>query len=327
MAAFIHSILEAQAAVSADGDEVVDLPVNPLSVILVHIAPLNSTATISNYRLLEGLLSAVDNVRVTHKGSAVVDGSGVDLAVLALLWHRLGIWQSNAVETDNDRRSLVLPILFGRRAYGPDEAFPETRKGEFQLRLTWDIADTGFDGLRRSIETIELPEASPEFVQKVTTLSQTFAATGQNDIELPIGNVMRAVLLFGTTGFAGASPVPSLGELQFMRDNRQTHYSASDFEVLRGTHGLGGVGFPAGFSHHHGVNAAGAGQEDTQQPDMTSAIDDNYVLMDLDPTRDDEYSVDTSGAGRVNVRVDAETADAVRALPVERVPASVYTEA
>ncbi len=327
MAAFIHSILEAQAAITADGDEVIDLPVNPLSVILLHIAPLNDTSTIGDYALLEGLLSALDNVRATHKGSSVVDGSGVDLAVLAMLWHRLSIWQSNAVETDNERRSIVLPILFGRRAYTPGEAFPETKKGEFQLRLTWDIADTGFDGLRRSVETIELPDASPEFVQKVTTLAQTFPATGQNDIELPIGNVIRAVLLFGTTGFAGAAPAPSLGELQFMRDNRQTHYSATDFEVLRGTHGLKQVKFPPDLRHIHSVDAAGVGREDSLEPEIGASLDDNYVLMDLDPLWDDEYSVDTAGAGRVNVRVDAETADAVRALPVERVPTSVFTQA
>lgn len=325
MAKFIHSILETNALVGSDGDEVIDLPVNPLSVILLHISPLNDTSTIADYRFLELLLSAVGTVRVSHKGASVVDASGVDLAVLALLWHRVGIWQSNAVETDNDRRSLVLPIFFGRRPFGPDEAFPETKKGELQLTVTWDIAATGFDGLRRSVETIELPEASPSFVQKVTTLAQTFVATGQNDIDLPIGNVIRAILLFGTTGFAGASPAPTLGQLQLLVDNIQTHFSATDFEVLRGLLGLGGVNYPPGFRHIHSGTYTTTVAGDSREPEVGASIDDNYVLMDLDPTRDDEYSLDTSGAGRVNVRSTAETANAVRVLPIEKVPVSIFT--
>ncbi len=325
MAVFIHSILRSNNLLAADGDVVYDLPVNPLSVILLHVSPLNDTSTIGDYRLLEGLLSAVDNVRVTHKGAAVVDLSGVDLAALLMLWHRQRIWQSNAVETDNDRRSLVLPIMFGRRAYTPNECFPETKKGELQLTVTWDIADTGFDGLRISIETIELPDAAPEFVQKATTLAATLVATGQNEIDLPIGNILRGILAFGATGFAGAAPAPTLGELQVLVDNRQVGYSATDFEVLRGLRGLHGIAFPPDLRHTHSVDAAGVGREDTLEPEIGASLDDNYTFLDFDPTWDDLYSLDTSGAGRVHVRMDAEATDAVRLIPVERILASQFT--
>lgn len=322
--AFIHSILEVDGAITADSDEVIDLPVNPLSVILLEIAPLNETSTIGNYALLQALLSALDNIDITHKGNSVLTTNGIDLAALALLFHRLPIWQSNAVETNNDRRSVVLPILFGRRPYMANECFPETKRGEFQMRLTWDIADTGFDGLRRSIETIELPDAVPQFVQKITTLAQTFNATGQNDIDLPIGNVLRAVLLFGTTGFAGATPAPTLAEVEFLVDNRQVNYTSSRFSVLRSIMGLQGVPFPPDMRHIHSVNAAGAGREDTEEPEIGESLDDNYALLLHDVTGDDEHSIDTDGAGRVNVRVDAEQANAVRALPIERVPVSRF---
>lgn len=325
MAEFIHSILRTDAAVAADGDEVVDLPVNPLSVILLKIAPLNDTGTIANYALLEGLLSAVDNIRVSHKGSAVFNMNGVDAAAIALLYHRIAIWQSNAVETNNERRALVIPILFGRKAYLTGECFPETRKGELQLTITFDIADTGFDGLRRSVETIELPDAAPEFVEKKTTLAQTFAATGQNDVELPIGNMIRALLLFGTTGFAGVAPAPSWGQVEVLKDNKQLGYTSSDWEVVRAIMGLTGVSYPPDMRHIHGVNAAGAGQEDTQEPEIGASLDDNYALLTFDPLQDDQYILDTAGAGRVNVRATAETADAVRVIPIERVVAGDFT--
>jgi len=326
MAVFTHSILAADQLVTADGDQVFDLPVNPLSVILLHISPLNDTGTITDYSLLSGLLSAVDNVRIDHKGAAVVNARGDDLAVLAMLWHRISIWQSNAVESNNSRRSLVLPILFGRRAYMPDEAFPATKKGEFRMTVTWDIADTGFDGLRISVETIELPDATPTFVQRVTTLAQTFAATGQNDIDLPIGQIMRAVLLFGTTRFVGATPAPTLAELSLLVNNLQTRFSSTEFPVLRGVHGLFGIPFPPDMRHVHSVDAAGVGRENTLEPDVGGSIDGNYVLMNFDPTQDDEYSLVTEGSGRVHIRVTADTADAVRALPIEKIPVATFLE-
>ena len=324
MAVFTHSILAANAAIAADGDEVIDLPVNPLSVILVHVSPLNETGTITTYSLIEALLGAVTNLRVTHRGAAVVDGNGLDLAALAMLYHGIPIWQSNASETDDERRSLVLPILFGRRAFMQSEAFPETKKGELLLNITWDIAAAGFDGLRRSVETIELPGASPEWVQKVTTLAQTFAATGQNEIDMPIGNVLRAILMWGTAGFTGATPAPTLGRLELLANNLQTHFSATDWEVLRGAQGLGGVPFPPDFGHIHSGTYTTTVAGDSRQAMMETSLEDNYALMNLDPTKDDEYSLNTEGASRIHVRSEAEGAAAVRLLPIERVPASRF---
>jgi hypothetical protein len=327
MAEFIHSILQTNQAIAADGDETFDLPVLPLSAVLLHISPLNESSTITTYRLLEALLGSMTTVRVTFRGTSVVDASATDLAVLAMLFHKMTIWQSGVMETDDFRRSIVLPVIFGRKPYMQTECFPASRKGELQLQITYDIAAAGFDGLRMGIETIELPGATPDFVQKVTTLAQTFAAVGQNDLELPIGNVLRGVLMFGTTAYTGAAPAPTLGELSVMVDNKQYGYSASDFEVCRGLLGMAGVPFPPDGRHIHSVNAAGAGREDTLEPEIGASIDDNYALLSFDPTMDDEYALDTAGRGRINVRCDAEAAEAVRALPIERVAAGEFLEA
>jgi len=318
MAEFIHSILAPNQLISADGSVTYDLPVNPLSAILLHVSPLNETSTITTYRLLEGLLSAVDKIRVLRRGVALFDANGVDTAMVAMLWHRMQVWQSNAVELDNVRRSIVLPVLFGRHAYMRNECMPVSKKGELILDVTWDIADSGFDGLRISIETIELLGATPEFVQKVTTLVQTFAATGQNDVDLPIGAVVRAVLLFGTTAFSGASPAPTWGQVSVLRDNKQLGYTSTDWEVLRGTHGMRGALFPPDMRHTHSVNAAAVARDTSLEPEIGASLDDNYALLSFDPLGDDEFVLNTAGAGRVNVRADAETADLVRVLPIER---------
>lgn len=326
MADFIHSILATNRLIAADGDVTYDLPVNPMSAILLHISPLNESSTIANYRWLGEIMSAIDNVRVTHRGSAVVDANGYDLLMLALLWHRLGIWQSGAVSTDDDRRSIVLPILFGRKPYLPSECFPETKKGEFQLTCTWDIANTFFDALRVSIETIELPGASPDYVQKVTTLAQTFAAVGQNDVDVPIGNVIRAFLLWGTTTYTGAAPAPTWGQMELLKDNRQILYTSTDWEVSRAIAGLLGVPYPPTFNHIHGFDDAAAGAAFTRQPEVVISKEDYYSMLVCDVLGDDTYSLETAGAGRVNIRCDAEAAEAVRVLPIERVPVSMFLE-
>src|SRR3990170_258932 len=327
MSRYTQSILAANQAVAADGVQVFDLPVGPLSGLLIHLNPLQESGTITTHRFLEALFSAIDNINVTFRGSSVIALNGVDAAVLALLWHRFTIWQSNAVETNNERRSVVLPIMFGRSAFHVKECFPATKKGELQMSITWDIADTGFDGLRFSIETIELPGATPDFVQKVTTLARTFTATGQNEIDLPIGNFLRGVLMFGTTAFAGATPAPSLGRIELLKDNLQQFVSASDFEVMRGALGLKGIPFPPDFRHVHSVDAAGSAREDTLEPEVGASIDDNYALVDLDPLHDDSFGMETEGASRVHLRIEAETADAVRFIPIERVKSGVYLEA
>src|SRR3990170_976212 len=292
MSRYTQSILAANQAVAADGVQVFDLPVGPLSGLLIHLNPLQESGTITTHRFLEALFSAIDNINVTFRGSSVIALNGVDAAVLALLWHRFTIWQSNAVETNNERRSVVLPIMFGRSAFDVKECFPATKKGELQMSITWDIA-----------------------------------ATGQNEIDLPIGNFLRGVLMFGTTAFAGATPAPSLGRIELLKDNLQQFVSASDFEVMRGALGLKGIPFPPDFRHVHSVDAAGSAREDTLEPEVGASIDDNYALVDLDPLHDDSFGMETEGASRVHLRIEAETADAVRFIPIERVKSGVYLEA
>lgn len=194
------------------------------------------------------------------------------------------------------------------------------------MTITWDIAATAFDGLRRSIETIELPEASPEFVQKVTTLAQGFGAVGQNDVDVPIGNIIRAILLWGASGFGTATPAPTWGQIELLKDNMQTHYSATDWEVGRAVAGLRRCHYPPDMGHVHEFNGAAAAYDATLEPQTEVAKDEHYMLMDLDPTKDDLYSLETEGAGRVNVRADAEVAETVRVLPIEKVGVATYLD-
>lgn len=319
----LHSIIVSERAISADGIERFDLTVNPLSVVLVALRPLNNTTTLTNWQSYRTLAAAMNRVSIQYNGASIFSMRGEDAAALAYFKNGIMPLQATHAETDNDRRIVVVPLLLGRFAYDPQSCFPATRRGELVLELDLDIADTGYDGLRLSVETIELLGATPKEFERKIDQRLTFAATGDNDVDLPVGNLLRGLLLFGTTGFTGASPAPSWGRLSLLRDNQEVGYSATDWEVAHMLTSLMGRQPPAMDGHAHLVDAT---QADANEKTHTGPLDvgqggwQNYAYLDLDPTRDDMFSVDLRRSGRAVLRADAETADAVRLVTVEKIP-------
>lgn len=327
---FLHSVTVQEQLISADGVFQFEMAVNPLSVILIHLKPLNDTGTLASFQSYKGICAALNRVTLSFRGESIISGRGEDLA--ALNYFRWGImpFQGQHDDTDNERRSAVLPLILGRFPYDPRSCFPATRRGELFLELDIDIADTGYDGLRLSVESIELLEAKPVEFERKITISQTFAATGDNLVDLPVGNLIRGALLFGTTPFLGAAPAPSWGRVRALLDNREVGYAASDFEVIQMLHTLWGRQPPAYDGHMHRVDATAVV---TTQPTLSGPFNvgsgiagatditgwNQYGYLDFDPTGNDAHSIQTGGHTRFALRADVETADAVRVISVEAV--------
>lgn len=320
----LHSVAVQERAISADGVEVFDLPVNPLSVVLVCLRPLNDTGTLTDFARYLALVGAVNRATVVHRGSAIRSMSGRDQA--AMNYYRHGIMPKGANEDDvnNERRLAVLPIIFGRFAYDPTSCLPASRRGELSLELDLDIADTGYDGLRLSVETVELLDARPTEFERQVSIARTFAATGEASIELPLGNVVRGLLLFGTTTFAGAAPAPTWGRVGVRVDNEEHSYASTDFEVASMLTALMGRQPPALDNHAHQFEPV-AGVETLGTLEQGQDGWANYAYLDFDPTRDDTFSIDASKASSVQITSNVETADAARVIPVERMPVSVLS--
>jgi hypothetical protein len=328
----LHSICVQDQAIAADGVYPFDLAVNPLSVVRLAMRPLNETSTLSAFESYLGIMQAINRLTIAYRGDAIISGRGADLAALNYFRHGILPMQANHNDTDNDKRCVVLDILMGRNAYDPESCFPASRRGELIMELDIDVADTGYDNFRLSVETVELLGANPKSYEKKTTQSQTFAATGDNDVDLPVGNPCRGVLLFGTTGFKGGTGVPSWGRIQSLLDNRQVGYAGTDFEVAQSIGQLWGRQPPMYDGHRHRVDAtaASATQETLEahgvgQNGMTGSTTlgwGQYAFLDFDVTRDDTFTLDTAGARRFNLRANAKTADAVRAIPIEVIKVS-----
>lgn len=321
----LRTVLIPDEAQAADGSPSFDLPVNPLSVILLTIKALNETATIANYRFLTALLNMITDIRITYRGASVLQGSATDLAVLMARLTGWGPWQGNAVEVDNDVRFVTIPLCFGRVPYDPTECFPATRRGDLVMTLTTDVALTGHDALVIQAETAEILEAQPTQFLKATTTSKINNAVSEHDIELPIGNDLLGVLLRDASPPQAAAYTAQFGKVAIEVDNVETVYAETNWETLHGELLRNGSGLHSMRPHIHSVNAAGAARENTleqQEGDGGASLLDNYAFLDFDPLKDGSYALKTAGAARINMRVTTEVASAtaMRALPVELVP-------
>jgi len=319
---FLRNIALQERAIAADIIESYDIGVNPLSVILLCLRPLNETSTITTFKSYLDICAALNKVSVLYRGEAIVSMRGEDLAAMNYFRHGLMPFQGMNLDTDNFRRCCILPIPMGRFMYDGSTCFPATRRGELILEADWDVADTGYDGMRFSMETIELPGASPTEYEKRVQIAQTNGSTGDTDMDLPAtGNLIRGVLLFGTTGFTGAAPAPSWGRLKLLLDNVEAGYSNCDWETLQMEHSLLGRTTPSYDAHQHRVDATAAVATQQTIAGTMSEVGrggwEKYAFMNLDPTWDDQHSLVTSGKSRLLIRANIETADAVRAIPIE----------
>ena len=162
MSRFNHSVMVQDNLPTADGIYTHDLAVNPLSVILLKLGPLNDTPIRLNFQSYLGICEAVNRISVFHRGEVIHSSRGEDLAALNYFRHGIMPYQGLHIDTDNFRRCAVLPLFLGRFPFDRSSCFPASRRGELVLELDLDIVDTGYKGLRYSVETIELLDAKPK---------------------------------------------------------------------------------------------------------------------------------------------------------------------
>jgi hypothetical protein len=316
---FLRQVLVQDETLAVSTQRTDDLPVNPLSLILVTLRNLNDTGTLTDYGTVQSLLLQIARLEVLFKGSAIVSGSLADLARLNGILVGGGPFQTSMSNVNNDVRSVTVPILLGRRPFWAAECFPAVRRGELQLQLTSAAAVAGLDTLTIQIETVELLGAAPTRFLKYTTISRTPAATGDSDVDLPIGNKMAGVLLFGTSAPTGATQNASFGQLRLLLDNVEHYYARTNWETLHNElmRRVQETSQSAPHMHLENVAAMYAQFAQTEQDQQVLGFWNNYAYLDFDPHTDDQWLLDTHGRARIHMRVNADVADAQRILPLE----------
>lgn len=300
MSEFIRSVIVQNASITAGDVKTYDLPVNPLSHLLLNVQCLNVT----DEGTLAEILARISKVEVLHRGASVISLSGADLFALNMVQFGNNPLLTNQVATDNATRNITLIVPFGRKLYNGAECFPATRKGELQLQVTFSSTETAVDNVVLQVESVELMGASPTRYQKVTTLSKTPGATGDLDVDLPIANMLAGIILFSTTVPTGTATTTTVDTVKLLADNKETMFALANWESLHGEL-LNRVG-------HREEYDGSADNDDISK----------YALMDFVPNSTDEYLVDTKKYASLKLRISAGDTNVLRALPVELVEVS-----
>lgn len=321
MPRYLHSIVSPlQDLVASAAITPIDLPVNPLSFLLLRLQLTNvDPSSLDLYSAIDDAITQITAVRVLHKGEQIVSGSLRDLVVLNMAYQRAFPGWGNLPQTNDALRSLIFPIALGRRPYDPESCFPATTRGNLRFEMEAGADGSAYDDINWSLEAVELIDADPREYCKYVTQSRT-SVQGQFDAPLPIGNPLLGILLFDTGLFGAADEVTSWGTVKLLKDNVEQYYPQSDIETLAGMLHMQMRSMPGWPGHQHQFNGAAAGVD--QSDDATMALStgyQGYAWLDFDPLRDGSYQLETQGAADVKIRGNGDEATAVRYLPLERV--------
>lgn len=322
MAEFLHTVVTQEASLAASSQTaLIDLPVNPMSHILLTLIANNNTGTLTNYRALASFAAFLTTVEVLYKGQAIIQGSLTDLMIMNAILTGYIPFQQDQVDTNDDQRSITFMLSFSRVPYWMEEGFPATARGEFQIRLTSGAAPTGMDTMFFSIETVEILNATPSRFLKYTAYTGTASATGRDDRDLPRGNPLLGVLLFSTNISQTTSGVNTINDVSVRVDNVERFYSLANFYTLHNqlARKLGPTWMGLQSHFHDLTDTAASGGGNSGQEQFTDELLESYALLDFDPLRNSEYALVTEGRGRVSMRMDFGDTAAMRFMPVELV--------
>lgn len=313
---FTHSVVVPNETITAGTSPSYDLPVAPLSHCLLTVKFAQNKAVTS--LIFANVAAMISKLEVLYKGSAVCSLNGIDLLAAGLLICDFESWGVNALGADNELRSFTFLVPFGRELYSPVEAYPKTARGELVLQVTWAASFTEIDGASLQCEAVELPDASPERFLKLTSSAVTPTATGEFDVELPIGNSISDVILWGTTIPSGATATTTIQTISIRKNNSEYMYSKTYFETL---HNMAGrLRAAPGYygSHAHAYRAAAVATEyDTDPVDPCNHIISNHLLVPFDVRRDGVHMLRTDDATGLDIRIDAGDMNPVRVIPCE----------
>lgn len=274
----------------------IDLPVNPLSHLVLTVSGYNAT----DEATLAEIIAFINKVSVTHEGVTQLGLESEDLMALQMYLFNHPPMLTQNIATDNATRQLSLIIPFGRKLYNPDECFPATKKGEFTLTLDTTVPATSFDNAVIDIEAVELPGASPTRHIKADLLTIVApGATGDNDVNLPIGNEIDGIIFYSTTFPSTSSHVYGINEISIRVDNRERYIAQCKTASLIGEMGT--------ELHTLPRDIAAFGQ----------VFPKNYFWMRFNTDRMDNYTFNSQGLSSFVARLNMGVNEASKIIPVQ----------
>ena len=260
-----------------------DLPTNPLSHLIFTIEGEQAT----DEATLAEIIAFLNTMEVTRSGVTVLALQSEDLYGVNCYLYRRRPVLTNCITADDGVRNLSLIVPFGRRIFDPSECYPATKKGDLTLRANMTVLGTSItDGLI-NIEAVELVGASPARYLKTTEIVVVApGATGENDVDLPMGNKIVAIQIRMVTFPTTATDLYGVQEARVLVDNKEFGFASAKAPCLVGEGIFRMGGFPSTMLLQQLVNPL------------------NIVWLDFDPNGDDEWLLETAGKSSVKLRLN-----------------------
>lgn len=319
---FLRSVVSDFQTLAASADIVpIDLPVNPLSHLLLTLT-LNLTpaqAADKTFRTVKPFMDAIGDASIRYRGENILQGNGQDLAMLSALITGYAPWGREFHGVNNTVRAMTFLLPFARRPFDHLEAFPATTRGQLRFFMTAAAAPAGYTTMQWALESVELIEDEPQTYIKSTTLSRALTASGRQQIDLPIGNLLLGALLFDPSDEIDATVSYAFGKVKVLKDNVEQYFPESNWESLAETLGRRFPAIQTAFGHFHEQLAA-----DTSTGEPVHLVADKpplqYGYLDFDPLNDGSYAMETAGASSLKLDMNSDVATGtVRVMPVELV--------
>lgn len=294
---FRNSVVAENTSVLASSTTTFDLPVNPMSHLMLTMRFLNVT----DEATLAQILARLTTIQVTRFGQQIFNMSGTDLHRMNMILLGNNPIVNNQVATDNAARYISLCIPFSRVLCNPNEGIGATQRGELKLQITLSASETDVDNVSFQVEAFEMLGANPKNYLKSTTLSYTTVSGVDNDIPLPLGNKYVGLGIFSTTVPTTTSYTTTAQKMRLLIDNQEYGYISTLWESL------------------HGALIHRIGQREEYDASADNDDTNNYAFMDFAPTKNDDWLVETKGSTQAVLKVTAGDANPVRVMPIELV--------
>lgn len=319
---YLRSIVSDFQTLTASADITpVDLPVNPLSHLILTLAlTKNVAAQVTDLgNLMMAITTQITDLSIRHRGENIIQGSLNDLIVLSSLLTGAVPGVGEFAQADNEVQFVSAIIPFCRTLYDHDEAFPATSRGNLRFFMTAGAISSLYDAAAWSLEAVELIEDTPSTFLKYTTLTRALAASGRQRMPLPIGNDLLGVLLFGPADEVDSTIAFDFGKVKILKDNVEQYFAESNWESLRADMCRRVPGYRTAWGHIHAQAAA-----DTETGEEQNKVADRpplqYGYLDFDPLNDSSYALDARGVSALDLDLNADTSSGtVRVIPVEMI--------
>lgn len=317
---FLRSIVSDFQTLTASVDITpVDLPVNPLSHLILTIGLTDTTSRIhlGTYLAIQPFLDMISDLSIRHRGENIIQGSLQDLVVLNMVLHNASpspVYMDSAHVLE---RSVQFIISFARHPYDHDEAFPATSRGNLRFYMTAAGYPSAVDSARWALEAVEMIEDTPATFLKYTTLTRAIPAAGRQKMPLPIGNELLGALLYDPTDEIVGTPSFCFSKVKVMKDNVEQYYAESNWQALRATMGSRCPGWHLRWGHIHEMldTAFRTAEEQVVVADRPPL---QYGYLDFDPLNDGSFALDAKGVSSLDIDLNSgPSSGTVRVLPVE----------